>query len=176
MVTWEDKLHHSKCSSFPYFIHWGLEYLFGQLGSPVLALSPPSLPRTPSPLPSVALPKAEEALALCKSATEKKINFTPSWNQHNPTSQMSTYMTASRAQSQCFTEVSNKCFCLLPVYRLKICFPRAISLFKPKTWLWPPKNIICLTGCIVFTLYKAFIFWRNADFLHRVSLYISVFY
>lgn len=57
-ATQEDKCHHSKhlpVSPSPHFIYWAwchvMEYLFGQFGSPVLAVSPPNLPYNPSPLP-----------------------------------------------------------------------------------------------------------------------------
>ncbi|NWR92646.1 TENS3 protein, partial [Furnarius figulus] len=55
MVTWEDKLHPSRCAPFFFpllyilsMMSYGLEYLSGCFGSPVPTVSPPSLPCTPN--------------------------------------------------------------------------------------------------------------------------------
>ena len=57
-VTWEDKHHNAECpplpSSSPAYVlsvvSYGMEYPFGQLGSAVLAVSPPNSPCPSSPL------------------------------------------------------------------------------------------------------------------------------
>lgn len=61
----EDKCHHSKCPCSPAIC--GMGYLFGQLGSAVLAVSPPSL------LTGTVVLEAGRTLALCNhcSATAK---------------------------------------------------------------------------------------------------------
>lgn len=77
--------------------------------------------------------------------------------------------------SKCFTEVSHKCFFLFSVCRLKICFPCAISLFKPKTYDDPQKHCLPVWGYF-FALYKAFVFWRNADLFTEWIYTCLVFY
>lgn len=79
MITWEDEHHHSLCpplrpsSPTVYTEHDSLEYPFGQLRSPALAVSPPNLQCTLNFLATLAVQKAEKALGLCKpfSATTK---------------------------------------------------------------------------------------------------------
>lgn len=76
-MTWEDKHHQSR---FPpllllpticilCMVPRDLEYPFGYLGSPVLSLSPPSLPHTLVSSPAGGVPKAEKAVVLGKPYT-----------------------------------------------------------------------------------------------------------
>lgn len=85
-VTWENKCHHSKHPPLPppspYFIDWAWCQMvwnvpFDQLGSPLLAVSPPILPCTPSFLSSMAVGKAEKVSDLCE----------PSWAITKPSVQ-----------------------------------------------------------------------------------------
>ena len=99
MVTREDQCHYSEChplpSSPPRFIYllsmtwYGMEYAFGQPGSAVPAVSPPSSLCTPSPLAGGVGREAAKALALCKpcSALMKTSLYYQQCFQHKPKAQ-----------------------------------------------------------------------------------------
>jgi len=90
MITWEDKRHHSKSLPFlllsPPLLYmlsmtpYGMEYPFGQLGSAVLAVSPPSFLCTSSLLTGRVVQEAEKPLTLCKHCSA--ITKTSLYYQH----------------------------------------------------------------------------------------------